>query len=213
VVWVNCHHPHAYWPDPEDPWEHVWLRFEGPGVEAAWKQLADGGGPVVPGLDRRSVRRAFAELFRLLDRRPPDLAPRLHAAVAGLVSMVFSARVLAAGESGGPELPAGIRRALQRMRLGFHLPLRVRELARLAGLSESHFIRSFGRHVGSSPIEWLRGERLRQARLRLVETEDPMKQIARQCGWGDQYQFSRDFRRLVGTSPTEYRRREGRRTS
>jgi AraC-like DNA-binding protein len=206
VAWVNCHHPHAYWPDPADPWEHLWLRFEGPQVDAAWRLLQEGGGPLVSGLEIQSVRRSFAELFRLLDRRPPDLAPRVHGEVARLLSLLFAARLRTGTPAPTPELPPGLRRAVQRMRLYHHLPLRIRELARIAGMSESHFIRSFRRHLGTSPIDWLRRERYQQARRRLSETDDSMKQVARQCGWGDQFQFSKDFRRLAGVTPTEFRR-------
>jgi AraC-like DNA-binding protein len=42
----------------------------------------------------------------------------------------------------------------------------------------------------------------------LVESADSMKEIARQCGWGDPFHFSKDFKRLTGMTPTEYRRRE-----
>src|SRR5215207_895671 len=30
AIWINGHHPHAYWADAEDPWEVYWLLFEGP---------------------------------------------------------------------------------------------------------------------------------------------------------------------------------------
>jgi transcriptional regulator GlxA family with amidase domain len=101
-----------------------------------------------------------------------------------------------------------MRRAVDRMRLHSQRPLRVAELARLAGLGESHFTRQFRHLFGTSPIDWLRGERLLRAQRRLAESADSMKEIARQCGWGDPFHFSKDFKRLTGMTPTEYRRRE-----
>jgi len=204
-VWVNGHHPHAYGPDPADPWEVLWLRFDGPGIEGIWSRLQQCGGPVFPGLAKRSTRTWFSRLFRLLRQDSPPTSA-IHAHVASQLAVLLASRDTLSSHE--PTLPPGMRRAVDRMRLDSHLPLRVAELARLAGLGESHFTRQFRHLFGTSPIDWLRGERLLRAQRRLVESADSMKEIARQCGWGDPFHFSKDFKRLTGMTPTEYRRRE-----
>ena len=46
-------------------------------------------------------------------------------------------------------------------------------------MSESHFSRSFKAAFGTSPIDWLRRERINQAKRRLVETADAIKELHR----------------------------------
>lgn len=206
MVWVNCHHPHAYWPDPSAPWEHWWLRFDGPRVETLCRMLTEPFGPLFVAFDPVSVQAAFTEIFRLLGLNP--VADELiHVELARLFAALVQAR-RAGGDHHEPEIPAALARALQRMRLCFHQPLRVAELARIAGMSPSHFIRSFRRALGTSPIDWLRRERISQAKRRLAETNDPMKQVALQTGYNDQFFFSKDFKRMTGMTPTDFRRRE-----
>jgi AraC-like DNA-binding protein len=101
-----------------------------------------------------------------------------------------------------------VQRALERMRLYFHTPIRVADLAALAGMSESHFSRQFKASVGTSPIDWLRRERINQAKRRLAESDDAVKEIARQAGYTDQFFFSKDFKRMTGLTPSQFRDQE-----
>src|SRR5258708_32555350 len=83
---------------------------------------------------------------------------------------------------------------------------RVKGLPRLRGLSEPDFDRRFRQVTGSSPIDWLRRERINHARRRLLQSNDPIKQVAEQVGYNDAFFFSRDFKRYTGLAPSEYRR-------
>ena len=205
AVWINGHHPHAYWADPQDPWEIYWMRFDGPRLELVWKMFLESGGPVVKGCDSAEKQAIFRRIFDLLANPQPSLPLHVHAEMARLIALLFFP--LRLGAPRGPEVPENLRRALERMRIYHHLPLRIAELSLLAGMSPSHFIRSFKKALGTSPIDWLRHERVAHAQRRLTETDDSMKEIARQVGYNDQFYFSRDFKRLAGATPTEFRER------
>jgi len=94
------------------------------------------------------------------------------------------------------------------MRRKFEQPWTVEELAQMTGLRASHFFSQFHRATGSSPINWLRRERINQAKRRLCETRDAIHVVAESVGYTDPLYFSRDFRKLVGISPRHYRRQE-----
>ncbi len=75
-------------------------------------------------------------------------------------------------------------------------------------MSSSHFTRLFRRAFGTSPVDWLRRERISQAKRRLVETTIPIEWVAEQVGYQDRFFFSKDFKKLTGMTPREYRKRE-----
>lgn len=209
LVWVNCYHPHAYWADPAAPWELFWVRVEGPGLDRICSILSADRLPVVAGLRADEVTPAFKRIFERMQRPTTDAAAAVHAEVARLIAAAFRARFRAGGfDAAQPQLAPGLEKAAQQMRLYFHRPWRVKELAALAGLSESSFMRAFRTGMGTSPIDWLRRERISQAKRRLGETTDTVKEIAAQIGYGDQYFFSKDFKRFTGLAPTEFRKRE-----
>jgi transcriptional regulator GlxA family with amidase domain len=142
----------------------------------------------------------------MVGNRPSDAA-LINAAVTAIIALVFHAR-LSDSESIQPELPMPVQKALEKMRLYFHTPIRVVELAQLASMSESHFSRQFKAAIGTSPIDWLRRERINQAKHRLIESDDAIKEIARQVGYSDQFFFSKDFKKMTQLTPSKFREQE-----
>lgn len=206
-VWVNCHHPHEHGADVQEPWEVLWVRAEGPQLARICSILSVDAIPVFAGFNRRAAEPLYREIFRLMESDAPEAVPLIHAAVARLIALAFIARQRQAG-SHEPEIPAVLGRAVQRMKLFFFERQTLGELAALSGMSESHFSRSFKAAFGTSPIDWLRRERINQAKRRLVETADAIKEIAEQVGYSDRFFFSKDFKQLTGQTPREFRQRE-----
>ena len=84
--------------------------------------------------------------------------------------------------------------------------LRMRDLAAIARLSAGHFSRSFTRSFGVAPFAYVAGRRLARAQELMLTTDEPLSQIALDCGLCDQSHLTRLFRRHVGTSPNAWRR-------
>ena len=207
LLWVNCHHPHGYGADKSDPWEVDWIRVEGSAMERTWKMLAVESQPVFEGMDIGRCDRECEAIFNLMQHEKPAGAAWIHTHVAALIAMACESR------QNHPlpphhDLPAPLERVLQHMRLYYHKPLRVAELAELAGMSPSHFNRVYRQALGASPIDWLRHYRISQAKRRLLESTDPIKDVARQVGYADQFYFSKDFKKFTSLTPTAFRETE-----
>jgi len=79
------------------------------------------------------------------------------------------------------------------------------EMARLAGLSSTHFNRRFREVFGMPPSRFLHALRVEKARQLLVETRRSVGEIAAETGYHDQSHFTRHFRKLTGMAPGRYR--------
>jgi AraC family transcriptional regulator len=79
------------------------------------------------------------------------------------------------------------------------------DLARAAGLSRYHFLRTFKAVTGVTPHQWLLRARLRDAAERLVTSRAPVTEIALDVGFEDLSNFIRTFRTEFGVSPSRYR--------
>jgi AraC family transcriptional regulator len=82
-------------------------------------------------------------------------------------------------------------------------------LAREAGLSPYHFLRTFERVTGVTPHQYVRRARLREAAIRLMAESRTVLDIALDCGFGDVSNFNRAFRTEFGETPRMFRRRRG----
>jgi len=205
LAWINCSKPHSHWADPADPWEVYWLRIEGPRLESLSQMLSTDFHPVFSGCPADAAA-VYPEVFQRMQHPAPESPALIHVAVARLIAAAFCAR---AGRGEALEAaPPVLRKPLEWMRLFYFHPTRVEDLAEMSGLSPSHFNRLFKRTFGTSPIDWLRRERISQAKRRLVESRETIKQIAEQVGYADRFFFSKDFKRYTGTTPGEFRARE-----
>jgi AraC-like DNA-binding protein len=81
--------------------------------------------------------------------------------------------------------------------------LRLDELAGVACLSKSYFIRAFRHHVGISPYAYLLQVRLNQAKT-LLQNGVSATEVAHQTGFFDQSHFTRYFKRFLGITPAQY---------
>ena len=210
LAWLDGRHPHAHRPDRVDPWELLWLRFDSRDMPQLCAILSIETEPVFHGLDRRKTKVLFNRILASMEHRPLAMEALLHAEIAGLLALLFRARQshpLEAAESTQTFSPQ-LERAVTQMKLYSNRLWQVEELARLAGMSAPHFFRCFKRATGASPIDWLRRERINQAKRHLIQTTDTVGNIAGKIGYSDPFYFSRDFKRMTGHSPTEYRQHE-----
>jgi AraC family transcriptional regulator len=105
--------------------------------------------------------------------------------------------------------PSAIARVTRSVRVIEQRPdgaLGLGSLAREAGLSPYHFLRTFERLTGITPHQYVRRARLRDAASRLAAEREKVLNIALDCGFGDVSNFNRAFRSEFGVSPQAFRR-------
>ena len=98
-------------------------------------------------------------------------------------------------------------RARDAMDRTYAQPLDVPSLARIAYVSEAHFIRTFRATFGETPHRYLQRRRVERSMFLLRETERSITDICLDVGFTSLGTFSRTFRDIVGESPSDYRKR------
>ena len=148
---------------------------------------------------------AVTRLLRLLDHPAdaPVLGPMIQREVlwrlltgphAGMV------RQIGLADSG----LSHVSRAIGWIRDHYAEPMRISDLAGLAGLSPSAFHRQFRAVTAMSPLQFQKSIRLQQARSLLVARSARAQDVAgvgHQVGYDSPTQFSREYRRLFGAPP------------
>jgi transcriptional regulator GlxA family with amidase domain len=86
-------------------------------------------------------------------------------------------------------------------------PLDVPTLARIAHVSQAHFIRTFRATFGETPNRYLQRRRVERAMWLLRSTDRSVTDICMDVGFASLGTFSRVFRDIVGEPPSTYRRR------
>jgi AraC-like DNA-binding protein len=96
-------------------------------------------------------------------------------------------------------------RARDAMDRGYAEPLDIAALARIACVSEAHFIRTFRATFGETPHRYLQRRRVERSMFLLRESDRSVTDICLDVGFTSLGTFSRTFREIVGQSPRAYR--------
>jgi transcriptional regulator GlxA family with amidase domain len=97
-------------------------------------------------------------------------------------------------------------RARDAMDRAYAQPLDIPALARIAHVSDRHFIRTFRATFGETPHRYLQRRRVERSMFLLRETDRPVTDVCFAVGFTSLGTFSRTFRAIVGVSPSMYRR-------
>ena len=86
-----------------------------------------------------------------------------------------------------------------------HSQIDLGDLAKVASFSRCKFNRVFKASFGCTPGQYVRRMRIARAQNLMKSSCGPLREIAAECGFAHQSQFSHWFRKIVGDSPSVWR--------
>lgn len=99
-------------------------------------------------------------------------------------------------------------RVARYLRENIRYPVSLDDLANHTGMSKFHFARTFRAQTGTTPMEFIRKQRLEAASALLAQTNLTLEAIAENVGFTDASHLSQVFRRRFGCAPGKLRKRE-----
>ena len=85
--------------------------------------------------------------------------------------------------------------------------LDLNSLVTYTNMSKYHYIRTFKKEIGITPIQFYNELKLKSARKLLMETSLNINEISCRLGYSTPFYFSECFKKYYGFSPSEYRMR------
>jgi AraC family transcriptional regulator len=87
-----------------------------------------------------------------------------------------------------------------------HSTIRVMDLVRVLQFSPNRFDSVFKESFGCTPHQYVMRKRIERAQSLLLMSNDPLSQIAAECGFVNQSHLSNLFHKMVGETPGKWRR-------
>ncbi|QTI71228.1 AraC family transcriptional regulator [Gordonia polyisoprenivorans] len=137
---------------------------------------------------------------------PAVADPLNYAIVAGLLSLIPHDQSSALAAEPLSTAPATIRNAVEFIEAHAELPLTPIVIAKHSGVSVRALQRGFREHTGQSPMQYLRGVRMRRIHHDLLDADPESSTVAAVAGrWGIVHlgRFSVEYKHSYGISPSE----------
>jgi AraC-like DNA-binding protein len=101
-----------------------------------------------------------------------------------------------------------VRRAGQYLQEHFASIQSLSEVAAHLDIGYDYLRHIFKAEMGQSLVQFLNDVKIRRAKVLLRSAPVPLKQVATECGFRDEFYFSAVFRRLTGQSPGAFRSKD-----
>ena len=156
------------------------------------------------------IRRALVDLLTTARHAVNDDPEAAHRCLDRVTSMLRP--LVAVDEPGAGEFAMGglapwqVRLTTRYVAEHLSDRITVQHLASVARLSDCHFTRAFKVSVGSTPHSFILQQRIERAKELMLNSSEPLCQIALICGLADQSHLSRTFRAIEGCTPAAWRR-------
>jgi len=153
---------------------------------------------------------AVAQIREEAELQLPGFRWRITAlCAAGLVRLARHLRENSAPETSGiPATQRGVflvSRAKEYLLRHLTYDLTLSDVAQHLQVSNGHLAHTFKRVAGQSLFTYFRHLRLEQAKLKLLNSESNVTEIAAECGFSSTTLFCRNFKNYTGLTPLTYR--------
>ncbi len=198
---IDCRKYHKYH-SLSDPWEFFWIHLNGIGMQPLFDIMYPQGETAADIDDSQPFYSALSVLLSLTESR--DILSNIKASAK--IHEILSCLARSAARVQGEEsLPGLITRTLQFIEAHYAQDITVDDIIRDLPVSKYHFIRLFGRVMGTTPYSYLISYRINVSKTLLATTRRPVSQIAEDCGFADTSNFINHFKKRTGLRPLQYR--------
>ena len=153
----------------------------------------------------REAIQAGACDYLLKPVKEEDLENALASLRTRLQQMYELPETSAPGYQSGQE---SVQQAAKFMQEHYMEDIDIGSLADSLGFHSAYLTRLFNRYVGETPLKYLTGIRIREAKKLLNDSTLTIAEVGERVGYPDQFHFSKTFRKATGMNPSAFRKQK-----
>lgn len=142
----------------------------------------------------------FAQMVTLFRNASLTSSVMLNSMLLSLICRLFDHVV------SGKKYSSCVKTCLDYMQSHYSENIALCDLGRLCGYSHLHVLRLFKQELGFSPHQYLTELRLNAAKDYLINTDVPLDEVSKKCGFSSESHFHSLFKKNTGFTPGSYRR-------
>lgn len=148
---------------------------------------------------------AFGQVFTLCEDEPPAYEFAVREALSRLVLAAWQKGRMPLSRQATVEQEKRVKLVLRWMEAHLREPITLGDISREVNLCPRACQKAFQKYLHCSPMEYLQRRRIFSAAQRLSLTDDPITDIALDCGFSSSSYFSKQFKAQTGSTPKAYR--------
>lgn len=197
----------TYIADNDEPWEYIWLEFDGFQAKAATNATGlSQDKPIYHPLSIELRELALDEMIYIIEHKeaaPLHLIGHLYLFLDYLTRSAVTSKSQNKRKNNSSHYY--ISEAIKFIELNYQKDISVEDIAENCGLNRNYFGKKFKEEFGKTPQEFLMQYRMTKATELLEHSQLSIGEISCAVGYNDQFHFSRAFKNTYGISPRQWR--------
>ena len=196
---------HEYYLDIEDDrWEFIYIMLRGEWVKTLVRKAVETTGNIFDVAEDSRLSHLLYSIFANVQQR--NITDYYEA--SGLAYLFLMELLRLTSNATSANTPVLIKRTLEVIKNEYRSIDSIEALASKMGVSKSHLIRVFSKHLGSTPGQYLARTRMEHALILLQNTETSLDEIAHSIGISSGNYFGKLFKQHYRITTQEYRKRQ-----
>jgi AraC-like DNA-binding protein len=200
-AYLDCKVEHSYRCDPENPWEVLWLHFNGVSASYYYQKFRQSGFNICLS---QSTGQLISIAYEIIANNAHK-SNHTEILNAKLITNILTILITGPGvhiESEGNQM----KNILDYINSHFTENINLDNIASTFFMNKYQITREFKKEYGETIFQHIIKRRIDYAKELLVTTDKTIEEISLTCGFNDQSYFSRQFKKITGESSLAYRK-------
>lgn len=202
---IDCQNEYSHISNANDPWELIWLHYNGPQAPSYYKYIVSKIGNKFQTQSWRSIVDSIYNLIDLYNTKVEYVDLIVSQIITEILTQSITGNL--SKTKSDTNTKAKLRQVLDYIDEHFTDPITLDILSNQFFISKYHLAREFKKEYNQTLIQHVLIRRINYAKELLRFTDLSIGEISEICGIGDLNYFNKIFKRLEMMTASEYRKR------
>ena len=205
VFYIDCREYQYYEQDGTEPWEILWVHFNGICCNGYYNQFSEHNSPVVEIIPESSIPSNLWRLLEVHTRKDAGMEPIASQIITDMLTELLLCVKIPGNWASPGSIPAFINKTVELVDKRYAEKLTLDLLAAEVSVNKYHLLKQFKKYIGCTPNQYLINIRINEAKEMLIHTSMSVKEIAHHSGFEHVSHFINIFRKQEGATPLAFR--------
>lgn len=203
AILINCNIFHHYETASKEPWEFLWVHFNGVQALGYYQEFATKGFHIMKVPDTFPIEQTMWHILSLYQKTDAATELLTNSLITSLLTGFLLDTCTLSSESF--QTPDFIKKARSYIDKHFREELSLDLLSKYLGISKFYLAREFKKYMGTPVNEYIISSRISYAKTLLRLSSLSVQEIVYSCGMSNVSYFIRTFKEREGLTPHVYR--------
>jgi AraC-like DNA-binding protein len=201
---IDCHVPHFYKSSTRDPWELMWVHFNGSTSEQYYEYFLSQSKNVFRPASFERTASVISEIISVNEAKSPDAEIITSKLIVDLLTIALTSRV--DDQQFDSALNQKLASVHDYIEEHFSEDLSLEKLASEFYISKFYLTREYKKIYGKTIFQHIITARINHGKQLLRFSDRSVEEIAHLCGFNDQSYFARQFKKAENLTCFSYRK-------